>query len=216
MAKRLAAAAAASLSVALLLTGCSGTATSSPSASTAPSAPAESSAAAEPSASTEPSSSGGASEIDAAPATGALIEGSAYTYNVPDGWGTPDQEIPGYTPDSWAADLTATGAFSDNVNVIASPAGEIVPDQIETAGTAELEAVGATDIEVGERVTFAGSESAHLSATMTQQGITYVIDQFYATNDGQSFVVTFSAAEDTPEADRVEVYEAVLASWQWK
>lgn len=151
---------------------------------------------------------------DAAPATGELITGDGYSYNVPDGWGLPPQDV-GSGSDTIALDLTDDDGFSDNVNVLLSPAGTITSDQVEEVGVDELEGAGATGVEVRPRVGVAGEESAHLTATFTQSGATYQIDQYYPTHDGQTYVVTFSFSETVSQADREALAESVLASWTW-
>lgn len=155
-----------------------------------------------------------APEFSADPASGELIEGTGYSYNVPDGWGVP----PGATDpqlDTVAADLTDDDGFSDNINVLLSPAGALTPDQVETAGVAELEQFGATEVEVRDRVSIEGAESAHLSARFESQGVQYRVEQYYPTQGDQTFVVTFSFSDDLPEADRLAVSESILASWSW-
>lgn len=154
-------------------------------------------------------------EPGVAAATGETIAGTGYTFTVPEGWGEPEQEIEGFDPDAFAADLDDADGFSDNVNVILSPAGEVTPEQVETLGVQELESVGATDVEVGPRVTVGGSESAHLSAALASEGTEYVVDQFYVTEDGQTYVVTFSFSSTVSDAGRDEIARSVLASWSW-
>ena len=60
-----------------------------------------------------------------------------------------------------------------------------------------------------------GEESAHLSASVDQQGVQYNIDQFYPSEGDQTYVVTFSFSPDVTAADRAAVYESVLATWTW-
>lgn len=165
--------------------------------------------------SSSPTAGADPTEPGVAPATGETITGTGYTFQVPEGWGEPEQEIEGFDPDAFAADLDDADGFSDNVNVILSPAGEVTPEQVETLGVEELEGVGATDVEIGDRITVGGSESAHLSAALASEGTEYVVDQFYVTADGQTYVVTFSFSPTVSVADRDEVASSVLASWAW-
>lgn len=171
----------------------------------------------EPTQDAEPTEDAEESEpTDEAPeASGELVSGTGYTYSAPEGWGTPEQQAPGFNPDSLVADLGDTDQFTDNINVILSPAGAVTPEQVETAGLAELEAVGATDRKVNDRVEVAGSESAHLSATMSMNAIEYAVHQFYATNDDQTYVITFSFSPSVSLDERAEAYGAALASWTW-
>lgn len=176
----------------------------------------DSSPAAESSSSESPSSSSSsaANELDVAPAAGALITGDGYTYNVPEGWELQDKSIAPGT-DTAAADVTTTTDFADNVNVILSPAGALTPEQVEKMAAQELEAAGASDVTVEDRVTFGGKESAHISAGMTASGATYRIHQYYGTNNDQTYIVTFSFGTQVADTEAVEVSESILASWTW-
>ena len=161
-----------------------------------------------------PDTGGDVPTSDAAPATGELITGDGYSYNVPDGWGLPQQDGASGS-DTIALDLTDDDGFSDNVNVLLSPAGELTSDQVEQAGPPELENSGASDVEVRPRVGVAGEESAHLTGLFTSNGVSYLIDQYYPTHDGQTYVVTFSFSETVSQADREDLAESVLARWTW-
>lgn len=200
------------VSAALLLAGCGGQ-----SDDTAASGDAGSSS----SSSSSPSASAPAADApDVEPASGESIAGTGYSFSVPEGWAIPDQELPGMDQvDVFVADLTDASAdgFADNVNVVLSPAPQAISaDDIEKYGVAELEEQGgATDVAVQERTSIAGAESAHITAAVTQQGVTYNVDQFYPSNDDQTYVVTFSFSPEVTDADRAAVYDAVLASWAW-
>jgi hypothetical protein len=166
--------------------------------------------------------SGGAPVSESTPApplaeaaTGPTITGDGYSYSVPEGWAEPTEPIPGFDPDSLAFDEADADGFSDNVNVILSPSGEVTTEQVETLGVDELENAGASDVTVLDRVQIAGAESAHLAAGTSSGEIEYLIDQFYPTHDGQTYVVTFSFSPTVTQADRDEVTSSVLASWAW-
>lgn len=150
--------------------------------------------------------------VDAA--SGPTIEGTGYSYSVPEGWDVPPNADTSIA-DSMAADLEDSDGFADNVNVAISPAGAITPEQVEDQGVKELESIGAEDVTVGDRIEVDGNESAHLSAGMTMNDISYVIDQYYVTKDDQTYVVTFSFSDDVADADREEVAESTLATWTW-
>ena len=61
----------------------------------------------------------------------------------------------------------------------------------------------------------AGSESAHITAKFSADGVAYWVEQYYPTNAGQTYVVTFSFSETVSASDRVAVAESILASWAW-
>lgn len=151
----------------------------------------------------------------AEPATGELITGTGYSFNAPESWTSFAGSMPtGVDVVAIAATADADG-FSDNINVVLSPAGEVAADVVETAGVSELEGAGAADVTVRPRVTVAGADSAHLSAQFTASGATYQIEQYYATNAGQTYVITFSFGLSASQADREAVAGSVLASWTW-
>jgi len=159
-----------------------------------------------------------APETDAAefaPATGDTITAEQYTLTLPEGWGFPDGAPDGFDETTFAADLQDDDGFSDNVNILVSPGGEVTSEQVEEAGVAQLEGAGASEVEALDRITAAGSESAHLTARVEQGEMPYRIDQFYLVNAGQTYIVTFASNVDTPQADRDAVAQSVLVTWQW-
>lgn len=197
------------LALSLALTGC-GSDEPADSSTSKDSKPAATAEPAEPSEPAEPA------EPAVAPATGETITGSGYSYVVPEGWGKPPTNPPGFAPDSLAVNLDDKDGFSDNVNVIKSPApGGADLDQIEEAGKKELNGIGATDITVHDRLSVAGHEAGHLSSSMTIGKAEYIAEQYFVGNDAGLFVVTFSFSKSMSDADRVELAESVLATWKW-
>jgi hypothetical protein len=154
------------------------------------------------------------SAIAAAPATGPTISGSGYSFVAPDGWSVPDDmAVPGL--DVIVADLTDADGFADNINVVLSPAGLLTPDQVESAGAKELEGGGASDVETLDRLMVADAESVHLSAGFPSGAEVNPIEQFYFSDDAQTYIVTFSFSATVPQSDRVALSESVLATWAW-
>lgn len=148
-------------------------------------------------------------------AQGPVIDGSGYRFRVPKGWGPPRQPVPGFSPDSYALDLGAAGAFADNVNVLLSPAAGLTAAVAERSGRRELAAVGARDIVIAPRRSIAGAAAAHLRASMSLNGNAYTIEQFYPTHGGQTYVVTFSFGQGHDIISRAALFEPILATWQW-
>ncbi|MDT3316633.1 hypothetical protein Q9S71_07325 [Microbacterium sp. KSW4-11] len=153
--------------------------------------------------------------VEFAPATGTEVATDEYTFRLPDGWGFPDGAPDGFDPTTFAADLQDDDDYPDNVNILVSPGGEVTSDQVEQSGIDELEGAGATDVQTLDRVTAAGSESAHLTATVSTGEVPYVIDQYYLVDAGQTYIVTFSSSVDVPQEDRDALAMSVLATWQW-
>jgi len=194
---------AVALTLALGLAGCATEPANSDSTSSELSAPSNSS-----SASSQPADTG------VAPATGSVVSGDGYSYTIPVGWAQQDAALAPGT-DTVAADGAPTGPFANNVNVVLSPAGAFTPDNVEAAAGNELETAGATEVQVLDRVTVAGEETAHVTAVMTVSDLTYRIHQYYVTSDDQTYVVTFSAAVDVPDEEMISTAESVLATWTW-
>jgi len=194
---------AVALTLALGLAGCATEPANSDSTSSESSAPSNSS-----SASSQPADTG------VAPATGSVVSGDGYSYTIPVGWAQQDAALAPGT-DTVAADGAPTGPFANNVNVVLSPAGAFTPDNVEAAAGNELETAGATEVQVLDRVTVAGEETAHVTAVMTVSDLTYRIHQYYVTSDDQTYVVTFSAAVDVPDEEMISTAESVLATWTW-
>ena len=155
----------------------------------------------------------GAAEFS--PATGQTVAAEQYTFTLPEGWGFPDGAPEGFDEATFASDLQDDDEYQDSLNILTSPAGEVTPDQVEDVGVTELENAGATEVRVLPRITAAGSESSHLTAGFAQDGVDYLIDQYYLTDAGQTYIVTFSFSPDTPQADRDALAQSVLSTWQW-
>lgn len=169
---------------------------------------------AESSESSESSETTEARQLDAAPATGITISTDEYSYAVPEGWEVPES-IPGFSPHSFAADMSDMDGFADNVNVFESPNGLLSPEDVEATATAELESVGASTVEIGERVMIADSISAHVTAVVDRSEPSYAVEQYYVSTDDQTYIVTFSYSGTVPADERVDIAESVLAAWQW-
>ncbi|MFS0852847.1 hypothetical protein [Microbacterium sp. 179-I 3D4 NHS] len=154
-----------------------------------------------------------AEELDADPATGETVSGTGYTMVTPQGWGMPAGGLPGFSPDAFAANLQDADGFADNLNVILAP-GPFTPEEVESSGVAELEAT-ADEVVVKERVLIADTEAVHVSASITDAGTTYVIEQYYLSTEEEGYVATFGFSETVPEAERVALAESVLVTWEW-
>ena len=154
-------------------------------------------------------------DIDAA--DGTSVKGDGYSYSVPEGWEVPTQDIPGTEQtDSFAADLTDDDGFTDNINVIRlDPAPVKDLDDLEDALVKELEGAGSKDVTARDRLDVDGDEAVHIASALSQQGSTYLAEQYNPIHDGVSYVVTFSFSDTVSEADRDALAESVLATWKW-
>lgn len=191
----------------LLLAGCAG------SPAVAPSTGAASTAVAAPS-SQAPSSAPSTTAPQPSVSDG-VVTGTGYRFPVPKGWGVPEGVTAPSGTDSFAADLTDTDGFSDNVNVIALPTGAVTPEAAESQGPAGLKQIGATKVTVADRATVGGETAAHLTASLKSSGQKYRVEQFYVPHDGKTYVVTFSFSPGVSTDDRAAVYSSSLAGWAW-
>ncbi|MFJ6677604.1 hypothetical protein ACIQLK_00590 [Microbacterium sp. NPDC091382] len=154
-------------------------------------------------------------DAEFSPAAGDTITAEQYSLTLPEGWGFPDGAPEGFDETTFAADLRIEDGYRDNLNILVSPGGEVTSEQVEETAVAQLEEAGASDVRALERVTAAGSESAHLTARVGQGETSYAIDQFYLVDAGQTYIVTFAADVDKPQAERDALALSVLATWQW-
>lgn len=156
-----------------------------------------------------------APEVEAA--DGLTVEGTGYTYVVPDGWKTPDEDIAGTEQtDTFAADFDDKDGFADNINVIRlDPAPVEDLDDLEKALIAELEGSSAKNVTARDRLEIDGTAAVHIASLNTLQGKDYLTEQYNAIRDGVSYVITFSYSPDVSENDRDEVAQSVLSTWKW-
>lgn len=163
------------------------------------------------------SSTAAAPTSDVEPANGKTITGAGYSYSLPEGWDLPKKKIPGTeATDTFAADLTDTDGFADNINVIKQstippkPIGEF-KDELGD----QLKAAGGQNVEVKEVGQVAGEESLHISSTQGADKILNLTEQYFVVHDGSTYFITFSHSPDVSEQDRADVAQSVLATWKW-
>jgi len=145
---------------------------------------------------------------------GDTIEGTGYTFAVPEGWRS--GKAPSAAIDVAVGDAEDDDGFADNINVIRlDPAPLQDPDPLEDALVKELEGVGSQNITVRDRLEVDGAPAVHIASALTQQGTTYQAEQYNPIKDGVSYVITFSFSDTVSEDDRDDLAESVLASWKW-
>lgn len=151
----------------------------------------------------------------AEPEAGARQEYGEFSYALPEGWKDATRMVEDPIV-SAALDSKDSDGFADNVNVVhLSPAPEPDLDSLEKLAAAELEAAGATKIVTLERYDVDGAAGIRQTAVLTQQGQTYRVEQYNAIRDGDSYVLTFSHNVDTPNEERREDIDPILASFAW-
>ncbi len=150
---------------------------------------------------------------DPVPLADEVITGDGYSYSVPVGWGA-SENIPAGA-DTFAMDLAAPAAVPGTVTVVASPTGVVTADDAESVGVSGLEGQGATNVVAQDRVMVAGSESAHITASIAVNDLELALDQYFLTHADQTYVVTFSSSGSVSEVDRTRINASVLTSWVW-
>ena len=148
-------------------------------------------------------------------ATGPTLNGSGYSVNVPMGWGPSKQRIAGFEADAIAFNLRDKDSFADNLNVVLHPGGAATPQEAEESAERDLASDAIAYITVNDRVRVAEGESAHVTAAATLIGNDYMIEQFYPTDDDQTYIVTFSFSTTLTAEERARVTDATLVSWDW-
>jgi hypothetical protein len=144
------------------------------------------------------------------------VQGSGYSYAVPDGWGDPPQELPGFNPDTISTDLNDADAFADNVNTIVDTTvpNSMDLDELEPATVRAMESAGVfEDITVEHRTEVAGRPAAHFSSTSAIGG-EHDIDSFYVT-DGSRWIAVTLSTDGLGGDGRAELASKILAYWKW-
>lgn len=160
--------------------------------------------------------SDGGTPFGAEPATGDVIKGETYSYNVPKGWSVPKNTPPGVDFDSLATNATDTDGFSDNVNIVLDPTiVGVDDDELGSSIKKVLEGVKATDVVVEDSVEVGGEDAVHARAIFEQNGTKYRTEQFVFDHDGKGYVATISFSENVPEDERDKVSGSILATWKW-
>jgi hypothetical protein len=165
------------------------------------------------------------------------VEGTGYTYSVPDGWRDVSEEaeeeidIGGFRPDTLVIGEREDG-FATNVNVVREdglPAG-VTAAQYANASLAGLrDPVGAgmppevaQSIEDGNLRQFSAPGDAELDGQQafawdyrgTQDGLDVRVHQMATVMDGAGYTVTLTASPAAFD-DGSEALDQVVESWTW-
>jgi hypothetical protein len=168
---------------------------------------------ASPSAPTAEASASPATSVE--PATGELVTGTGYSVHAPEGWTAPPEAAS--KADIFVAGKVADAdGFVDTINVLLGPATGMTLAETEKSGAAHLvQAFNATKVKVRPRVAIAGSESAHLSLHLINNGFSGWAEQYLLTHAGTVYTISFTFRETVPREDREALAESVLATWTW-
>ncbi|AKU16370.1 hypothetical protein [Luteipulveratus mongoliensis] len=154
-----------------------------------------------------------------APAGGATITGTGYSYSGPTGWTDAKDKVTGQSTAKVDTIMTNTSdrdGFADNVNVIRQTgAGRVTLAAVEAASATQLKSAGASNVQVLPRTQVDGTESSHVTADAKTGPTPYLVEQLYILRDGTSYTVTFSFSKTSTQQARNTAISAVTSSWKW-
>ncbi len=145
-------------------------------------------------------------------ASGEQVSTDDFSFTAPEGWEDVTEQMAGFNAEAAWADPDAGDEFATNVNVIREPN--------EFDGTAEEYADANIQALEGAGYDSPSKEGSFgdwvvVTAGAEQNGTKYLVNQYYTVVDGQGWVVTFSFPDGTSDAERTELSESVMQTWQW-
>lgn len=145
--------------------------------------------------------------------------GAGYAFSVPDGW--EDSPAPAEQPliGAVASDPDPQASrFGDNLNLVVNAAAPFLPPaRLETQLVRESRELTDT-LRVRERTEIDGVPAVHATGTASatqDASIPLVLEQYAAYSDDVLYILTFTHARATPEAEKLRDVETVLGSWEW-
>lgn len=155
--------------------------------------------------------------VPGAPATGARIVGSGYAFNAPSGWHDITRQLRrnGQEIDTGAGeDRREATTVRENVNVAVSTGSSMTLDAYERGAPDRLSFMVA-DLETYDRVQIDGMEAAHVGGVAHTGEASFVLEQFVVVRGDTMYTVSFAVDVDRSRADRENLIDSVLASWEW-
>ena len=147
------------------------------------------------------------------------FDGAGYAFSVPDGW--EDDPAPADQPliGAVASDPDPQASrFGDNLNLVVNGAAPFLsPARLEKQLVRESRELTDT-MRVRERTEIAGVPAVHATGTApaTQDPtIPLVFEQYAAYSGDVLYILTFTHARATPEAEKQQDVATVLGSWEW-
>ncbi|WP_375001725.1 hypothetical protein [Aeromicrobium sp. CTD01-1L150] len=145
-------------------------------------------------------------------ASGETASTDDFSFTAPEGWNDVTDDIPGFDPEIAYAAQSSDSDFNDNVNVVREP--NAFDGTAEEYADANVDALSQGGYDEPRKIgTF--DDWVVVAAGADQNGVTYVVNQYYTVVDDQGWVVTFSFAGDTPEDERSELADSVMQTWAW-
>ena len=165
----------------------------------------------------QPPAPGEAGPFDVEPATGVEMRGDSYRYSSPEGWVDITKQVAQSenTVDTAAGQsLKDVDTVRENLNTVTVPAPLLTIDDYEAIAAVKL-AFMVKDLDVYAQTEIAGRPAAHVGGPANTGGTTFFFEQYAVLEDGELHTISFATELDRPEAERRDLIDSVLASWQW-
>lgn len=147
--------------------------------------------------------------------SGETMQGSGYTYGIPEGWSDATNDVGAMGIDSAVRAEDEDDGFRRNVVVEVQPAnGAADPEEILDQWESNIgEAVGGTPEPI-DGISIDGQDALGIRIETTQQDIDIVQVAYLAINDGQIYSIALSAHREVEDEATAE-FEQVLDTWSW-
>lgn len=159
-------------------------------------------------------------KIDAQPATGKSVEGTGYSYKLPNGWEDITSQLKATQPgvDSGGRATPPTDPFTANLNTLTTP------NQVQDARPSldDLKVVAAQikkeiaplspDAKLLSPVSVDGVPTVRQEGPANNSGAKFYLEQYWMVTPGSSYGFTFAFPRSTSSAERDKVVGSVLAS----
>ena len=157
-----------------------------------------------------PSASASASKT---PVDGTEAETDAFALVLPEGWKQQDNSDALFL----ALSDEVIDDFTTNVNVVEDPTIAQVPaGQLEDALETAVKNLDTKDVTPLGEFDVAGDTGARITHKLTVKSVEVQSDQIAVAHDDKGYVITFSFATSTKQADRDKTVKKVMDTWSWK
>jgi PsbP len=161
-------------------------------------------------------SSGGQTSETSQTSCGETIEGSGYTFAIPEGWDDATSDVQRTTGiDSAVRAEDEDDGFSRNVVIEVQPAaGATDPEQIRAQWQTNIgNAVDATPEPI-DGTTIDGEDAVGVRVETSQQDVDVVQVAYLTIKNGRVYSIALSAHHDVEDSATAE-FEQLLGSWSW-
>lgn len=146
----------------------------------------------------------------------AVVRGTGYSVQLPDGWKDSTKEASDKTS---VADRVLSGptldGFTTNANVVYEPAPDASIAEVGAAFSKQVTGIGATNVSSVSERTLADDEAVTYTYELDQAGKQRRARQVAAIHGGRLYTVSMTAAANGfPDAEKH--FDAILSSWSWR